>query len=211
MELDLQQLRQQYEALSDQALLEIDRDDLVDAARQCYDKELQLRKLRPKRREKEEAIDIDVDPADFDWGGREEPAWLPEAISVFSVSLTRWTGAAQRMHEAVDVLTSAGIPCYVSKIEEDPTKGRVEQEYQLTVPPKHHLQALSVLDKDLLNAEMEADWKAHFGSMSDDDLLELDEDALVAGMRDRIERLIRAYEDELLKRGLAELETESGN
>ena len=30
---------------------------------------------------------------------------------------------------------------------------------------------------------------------------------LVAGMRDRIARLVRAYEDELLKRGLAELET----
>lgn len=207
MDLDLQQLRQQYEALSDEALLEIDREDLVDAARQCYDEELQLRKLRPERRNQQASVDEAV----FDWGGQEEPPWLPEAISVFSVSLTRWTGAAQRMHEAVDVLTSAGIPCYVLKVEEDPAKGRTDQEYQLMVPPKQHLQALSVLDKDLLNTELEADWKAHFRSMSDDELLELDENLLVAGMRDRIDRLIRAYEDELLKRGLAELESESGN
>jgi len=47
--------------------------------------------------------------------------------------------------------------------------------------------------------------------MTDDELLELDEEILVAGMRDRIDRLVRAYEDELLKRGLAELEAESGN
>jgi hypothetical protein len=41
--------------------------------------------------------------------------------------------------------------------------------------------------------------------------MELDADALVAGLRDRIDRLVRAYEDELLKRGLAELETGSGD
>jgi hypothetical protein len=45
--------------------------------------------------------------------------------------------------------------------------------------------------------------------MSNDELLALDEDALVAGLRDRADRLVRAWEDELLKRGLAELE--SGN
>lgn len=202
MELDLQQLKQQYEALSDEALLGIDREDLVDAARECYDRELKLRNLTPVARQHP------LRAEGVDWAAQEEPEWLPEAISVFAVNVTRWSGARQRMDDAVSVLAAAAIPCYIVKAEEKPGEQKSE-EYQLMVPSKQHLQAMSVLDKDLLNEDMEADWKAHFESMSDEDLLELDENLLVAGMRDRIERLIRAYEDELLKRGLAELETDS--
>jgi hypothetical protein len=77
------------------------------------------------------------------------------------------------------------------------------------VPSGQHLLALSVLDRDFFNPQTEEEWKNHFAALSDQELLDIDADLLVAGMRDRIERLVRAYEDELLKRDLAELETGS--
>ena len=46
MKLNIDDIRRQYEELTDDALLEIDRGDLVDAARQCYDAELARRRLR---------------------------------------------------------------------------------------------------------------------------------------------------------------------
>ena len=193
--------------MTDGALLEIDRDELVEAAQQCYDQELQLRKIRPEVRKRKPLPSIESS-AEMDWDGQEEPEWLPDAISVLSVS-TRYRNddTTQRLRDAVDVLMGAGIPCYVRGQDRE---GAIV-EYELLVPAKQHLQAASVLDRDMLNAEVEADWKAHFETMTDDELLELDEEMLVAGMRDRIDRLVRAYEDELLKRGLAELEAESGN
>jgi hypothetical protein len=108
--------------------------------------------------------------------------------------------------DARGVLRSANIGCFIAVREaEQPGSAAI---YDLLVPPGQHLLALSVLDRDFFNPQAEEDWKAHFTVLSDDELMELDADLLVAGMRDRIDRLVRAYEDELLKRGLAELETE---
>jgi hypothetical protein len=45
MKLDPAELRQQYESLSDEALLAMNRADLVDLARQIYDEELESRGL----------------------------------------------------------------------------------------------------------------------------------------------------------------------
>ncbi|MCU1233878.1 MAG: hypothetical protein JWP63_1845 [Candidatus Solibacter sp.] len=47
MKLNIDDIRRQYAELSDEALLDIDRDDLVDQARQCYDAELARRHLSP--------------------------------------------------------------------------------------------------------------------------------------------------------------------
>jgi hypothetical protein len=208
VDLDVNELRRQYEAMSDEALLELDRDELVEAAQQCYDEELNLRKVRPELRKRKPSAAVTSQSIEIEWAGQEEPEWLGEAFTVLSVS-TRYRNddTTQRLRDAVDVLVNAGIPCYVRGQDREGTV----VEYELMVPAKQHLQALSVLDRDMLNAEMEADWRGHFETMTDDELMELDEDMLVAGMRDRIDRLVRAYEDELLKRGLAELETESGN
>jgi hypothetical protein len=46
LQIDLDDFRRRYEELSDEALLELDRDDLVDLARDCYDAELARRGLR---------------------------------------------------------------------------------------------------------------------------------------------------------------------
>jgi hypothetical protein len=46
LQVDLEDFRRRYAELSDEALLELDRDELVDLARDCYDAELAGRGLR---------------------------------------------------------------------------------------------------------------------------------------------------------------------
>jgi len=135
------------------------------------------------------------------------PEWLEEGMAVLSLSGAPGNDSATAIGDARAALDEAGIPCYAAVREPEET-GRYST-YELLVPHAQHLQAMSVLDKELFNAELESDWKAHFETMTDGELMDMDADVLVAGMRDRIERLVRAYEDELLKRGLAELETDS--
>jgi hypothetical protein len=198
MEFDLEQLRRQYSELTDEALLEMDRDELVEAAQQCYDDELAKRKLRPaKRRVASSAPGIDHDRRD-----EEEPDWLKDAMPAMSM-----VDGEPSVLDARRALDGAGIPCYI--VDREPEKPGDPVLSDLMVPPGQHLLALSVLDRDFFNPQVEEDWKNHFETLGDQELLDIDADLLVAGMRDRIERLVRAYEDELLKRGLAELETSS--
>jgi hypothetical protein len=196
LEIDLEQLRRQYAGLTDEALLEIEADDLVDAARQCYDAELVQRRIRPEKRQSA-AID-GPDAAAFVQEG--EPDWIGDAMSVMSMMDVS-------VLDARNILDQAGIPCYVAPRE--PELRGAAFTYDLLVQPGRYLLAVSILDRDLLNLQAEDEWKAQFAGLTDQDLMDLDADLLVAGMRDRIERLVRTYEDELLKRGLAELETGS--
>ena len=135
------------------------------------------------------------------------PDWLESGMAVLSLSGAPGSDSAATIGDAREILDSAGIPCH--PVVREPEEGGRYETYELLVPHGRHLQAISTLDKEIFNAELEKDWKAHFETMSDEELMEMEADDLVAGMRDRIDRLVRAYEDELLKRGLAELETDS--
>src|SRR5450755_1563947 len=46
MKVSVEDFRRQYAGLSDEALLDVDRQDLVELARACYDEELARRKLK---------------------------------------------------------------------------------------------------------------------------------------------------------------------
>ena len=46
MKVSVEDVRRQYAELSDEALLDIDRQDLVELARKCYDEELARRQLK---------------------------------------------------------------------------------------------------------------------------------------------------------------------
>lgn len=200
MAFDAEQLRQHYASLTDEALLEIDPSELVDAARQCLDEELRRRRLRSPVAAQDSA------PMPKPWVPEADPAWAADAMTAMSSAAGR-DGDIPAL-DARAVLIRAGIPCHVA--QRDPETPGGPAIYDLLVPPGQHLLALSILDRDFFNPQLVEDWQAHFAVLSDDELLEMDADLLVAGMRDRIERLVRAYEDELLKRGLAELETGSG-
>jgi hypothetical protein len=68
------------------------------------------------------------------------------------------------------------------------------------VPSPLLLMATSVLDREVFNVEQEAEWRAHLAMLSDDELGALTPDAICGGMRDRIARLTRAYQEEVAKR-----------
>jgi hypothetical protein len=137
----------------------------------------------------------------------EAPEWLEEGISVFALQMTPGDESAGRLDDAVTILEDAGIPCHAVIKEVERAGRQAILEGELMVPTSHHLRASSLLDLHLLNEELEDEWKGHFATLSDDELMEMEAEDLVAGLRDRAERLVRAYEDELLKRGLAELES----
>jgi hypothetical protein len=68
------------------------------------------------------------------------------------------------------------------------------------VPGRWMLEAQSVLDQGIFNQEVEDQWKAHFQMLSDEELRAVDPQVLFGGLRDRIERVTRAYRDELAQR-----------
>jgi predicted ATPase len=73
-------------------------------------------------------------------------------------------------------------------------------EYRALVPASLNLKAISVLDKEIFNADLEADWRAHFAELSQEELRALNPEIICAGLRDRVERLTRAYTDEIARR-----------
>jgi hypothetical protein len=62
------------------------------------------------------------------------------------------------------------------------------------------VEAASVLDKEIFNAEIESEWRAHFAVLTDEELLGVDTELLFRGLRDRIERVRRAYGQEIARR-----------
>src|SRR5665213_3825819 len=67
MQIDPEDFKRHYALLSDAALLEIERDELVDIARACYDAELAERNLAPEDSQSSApVVDAAEDPADGD-------------------------------------------------------------------------------------------------------------------------------------------------
>ena len=62
------------------------------------------------------------------------------------------------------------------------------------------LLATSVLDREIFNAEQESEWRSHLAILSDAELDALSVDAICGGLRDRIDRLTRAYREEVADR-----------
>src|SRR6185437_7041796 len=99
MPTDPEYLRRRYASLSDEALLEIDRAELVETAQKSYDDELQRRKLL---RQPGSLPDVE-----------DKPGWLNEANEVFSQLDYAGAVPAPKIGNARDALEAAGIPCYL--------------------------------------------------------------------------------------------------
>jgi hypothetical protein len=186
--IDLEYLRRHYADLSDEALREIDRDDLVEAARRCYDEEVARRS--PARGVRGEAPRAAPAGVDFD----EDDA---TAACVCAFGEHPATDAAGEASEAMGVLEAAGIPGRVAREPGHPA------EWRVLVPGSRELEAMSVLDCQIFNPKLEAAWRAHFDEMADEDLRRLSPAAICGGLLDRAERLRRAYEEALERRGPA--------
>jgi hypothetical protein len=188
VELDPEDLRRHYAMLSDEALLDVDRSELVEDAQSLYDHQIRQRGLTPEG------------SADPTGDAEPKPGWLEEAVCAAEFG---GMNSALDAENARDVLETAGIPCYLQMQEPDPSADRRRQsqsEFRLLVPGKFNLEAVSVLDKEIFNATIEAEYRTHFEQLSDDELRAVSPTLLLAGLSDRIERLTRAYNEELARR-----------
>jgi hypothetical protein len=73
-------------------------------------------------------------------------------------------------------LEAAGIPCHLSVHE-------IEPEAPVDDSPQRYEHATSVLDQEIFNPEVEADWTAHFQALSDEELRALGPEVICAGFR----------------------------
>jgi hypothetical protein len=204
MQIDPEQFSRHYASLSDDALLEIDPADLTEVARERYEQELRNRNLtddfadEPETgRSEYEAASEDPQAADQD-----DDAWRDHAICACSFAQSRDADTpAVNAAEARTVLANAGIPAFIDSDPVDPNTGG-RPEYRVMIPAELRLLAESLLDKEIFNASLEADWAAHLEELPDEDLLAMSADELCAGILDRAARLKRALTRELAHRGI---------
>lgn len=205
MKLNSEELRQHYESLSDDALFEIDRNDLVELAQRIYDEEVARRDFHATREVEPEDSDDDSPKVEA-WKRSssiamdEHPKWSKDAVC----ACTFWSKVSMAQQDAIDgrnALVAAGIPCYVSMAPsdegEDPPTGF---NFKLMVPGALNLHATSVLDRDFFNPRQEDDWRTHLASLSDEELHALDPAIFCAGFLDRASRLKKVFREEVARR-----------
>jgi len=203
-------LRHYYDSLSDEALQQIDRVTLTEMAQQCYDDELAQRKLSSGHAESSHAAVTPPDQEDgggeindeFDLDAQPIPAWLDDAARACTFTYLPGDVSTDDAKNARAALLAAGIPCYVEeqKIDKPRYEPAVLYEYSVMVPGALNLKAISVLDKEIFNPKVEADWKVHLETLSDEDLRALNSETICAGLLDRMNRLKRAYDQEIARR-----------
>jgi hypothetical protein len=197
MKLNIEDLRRHYASLSDEALREIDRGELVEMARACYDYEMAQRE--PGKVIRTTAPD-ELDEAGIEEGldlAGDTPDWAADAACVLSfASLTGRTAA----EDARVVLENAGVPCYLELCDVEPDDPPpLQTEYRVMVPSGLSMRATSVLDIEIYNEKTEAGWRAHFEALPDGELFGKKE-ILLGGLLDRVARISKAYDEEVARR-----------
>jgi hypothetical protein len=189
VQLDPKDLRRHYSSLSDEALLDINRDDLTAVAQSCYDEEVASRQLVSAGEAATASDDAEI---------QIESDWLESA----AVACSFGPQDTADLEQACGILENADVPYQINARDEQDSQGQPYQIQDVMVPAPLQLLALSALDQEMFNERHEADWRAHLGNLSDDDFATVHIEDLTAGMLDRVERLKRVYADELARRGL---------
>lgn len=198
MPLDLEFLRRHYADLSDEGLGAIDRNGLVPPAQALYDEELARRAPWGKPVSAPPVEEEEDVPAEEPDAGGVGPEWLEQAACAVV-----FTSSAPAVN-ARDVLENAGIPCHLTleKVTPEAAVSLPDSEYRVMVPGPQNLEAVSILDKEIFNEQVEAGWRAQMEMLSDEELLALNPETICAGILDRAERLRRAFREEKERRGL---------
>src|SRR5579864_296057 len=119
MDVDPNDFRQHYGALSDEALLRLNPDDLTDVARQCYQVELFHRGL--KRAVPPKLVERGTDEVPLtSLGPRYSAEDLPWESTAVPAAEYEYAEDAER---ALDVLERAGIPCALVGRKQDASLG----------------------------------------------------------------------------------------
>jgi hypothetical protein len=132
--------RKHFEILSDAALLETNREDLVDIAKQCFDEEVSRRGLNVT----DDSPEIAGQASEPQASGGEELVLLATFISGDEVNLVR------------GLLESAEIPSHVV----NPLGSLAGIEFRLMVPAAFEEQALEVLEMQISDEELAAQAEA---------------------------------------------------
>jgi hypothetical protein len=191
MPVDLEYLREHYSSISDEELLTINRAELVEEARKCIDEELSRRELSPGESDSRDE--------------QEGPDWLDEAAEILSAVTSPGTPPAAELTDARAALNAARVPCYLDmseRLEEPSSCTKQTHVWRLMVPGNLNLHATSLLERDIFNADFEADWKAHLESFSDEEVVAMNPQVAFCGLFDRVERVTRTYAEEIARRGL---------
>jgi hypothetical protein len=218
MELDPEYLRRHYDSLSDEALLAVDRNELVEMAQTILDEEVGRRGLAQRRVARRthtsQSLPTQMDSPDGKpeedgepSGPGDKPGWLEDASEVYSFADLPGTARAADAEDARAVLEAAGIPCYLDLAKIAPEKSAAQEpthRWRIMVPGKLNLRATSVLEREIFNSEFEADWKSHLETLSDEDLRAMNPEVAFCGLFDRVERVNRVYDEEIARRGLRE-------
>jgi hypothetical protein len=194
-------LRQHYASLSDGELMSIDRADLVEVAQQIFDEEVGKRELDSPPSPSKTPEQPDEELEMFEPSGDDaDPGWLEDAAEAYgSYARPGSTEAPEAVH-ARDVLEAARIPAHLELYEDPEQDGELRYRWRVLVPGKLMHRATSVLDRDIFNAEFESQWRAHLEMLSDQELRVMEPHYAFCGLYDRIERVNRAYEEELVRR-----------
>jgi hypothetical protein len=200
LQVNLESLRQHYRSLSDEELSALRREELIEMAQKCYDEECERRGL--VETQESELVEGGEAYEEASAEGEAEPDWLQDAACVASFVSQPGGSAASDGEVARLALQRAGIPCQISIAEVAPPSGDqpAQHEYRAMVPASLTLKATSILDKEIFNPQLEADWRIHLESLTDTELAALNPDVICAGLFDRIGRLKRAYNDEVSRR-----------
>jgi Putative prokaryotic signal transducing protein len=154
MKANTEDFRRQYGSLNDEALLEINRDDLVPMAQQCYDVELSTRGLAASPAEEEAGAAAPANPL-------ENLIELASFVNPSEATVAR------------SLLRLAEIPCALST--DFPLQGsvlNVAYDVKLYVPSEFADQAQEVLESEISDEELAAQAEA----AGDDEEDEEDED-----------------------------------
>jgi hypothetical protein len=200
VQVDIERLRQHYRSLSDDELSALKREELTEAAGKCLEEECERRGLDAMQEPDRPPDDEGYDRTSFE--APVDADWLQDAACACSFASQPGGSAATDAENARRALQDAGIPCQVSAVEVAPASGDqpAQHEYRVMVPGALNLEAASILDQEVFNPQLEADWRTHFESLSDRELAALHPDVICAGLFDRIARLKRAYNDEVSRR-----------
>ena len=195
MRLDLEDFRQHYASLSDEALLALDRAELVEDAQKCYDEEIARRQLHiqsnPNIAERLPGQPLEHKKASSNIDTGMKPDWLESAACACTFTARPGYDDQNQLEDARNVLEAAGIQGYV--IVHEPERESVNPprlpEYELAVPGGFAMLAQSELDKEIFNPPLEQEWRTHFELLSDEQLQELS-----------LEALTRVYNEEVTRR-----------
>ncbi len=190
LQIDPEQVRRNFSSLSDDALLELHREDLTELAVAFYDEEISKRGLIPHEESAGDPI-AHGDLALEDHRDRGEPRrlfmnsvpWARQAVTVHTFH------SAPEAEQAREALDASGVPNALAGDESGALR------FNLMVPRASLEAAQRILEAEIFHPVFEDALERHFAVFGDDELLEMDRKLLPETSR-------AAYDAELEARGL---------